>query len=67
MSEQTGILARYAAASRRCRAIADRIGVHRCDGDPQWLRAERAANAAYAAARAAGHSAPVVLRAGRSA
>ncbi|MFM9616824.1 hypothetical protein ACKI14_02540 [Streptomyces turgidiscabies] len=67
MNEQTPALAAYAQAAQHCRDIAAEVGIRNCDNDPAWQQAERTANAAYAAARAAGHPTSEVLKAGRQA
>lgn len=64
-SQPTPALDAYAQAAQNCRDIAQQVGTRNCDDNPTWRAAERDANAAYAAARAAGHPVDQVLKAGR--
>lgn len=55
----------FAHAAQDCRDIATQTGIRNCDSDPEWRASEYEAEQRYDEARAAGHSAADVLRAGR--
>lgn len=56
----------YAHAAQDCRDIAAHTGVRNCDTDPERRASEYEAEQRYEEARAAGHTAAGVLRAGRA-
>ena len=55
----------YAAASQKCRDIAQEVGVQNCDDSPEWRAAEREAEARFTDAQTVGHSIADILKAGR--
>lgn len=67
MAPQTDLLAVWAAANQACRDRAQTVGIRNCDDDPEWRALEKAANAAYEAARAAGYTPDELREAGRKA
>jgi len=64
--QPASLLDRYAAATQRCRAIAQEVGHRDCDTHPRWRAADREAEAVWKEALAAGHSAEELTAASRA-
>lgn len=67
MTAQPDLVAVWATANQACRDRAHTVGVRNCDDDPDWRRLEQAANEAYEAALAAGHTHEQLREAGQPA
>lgn len=66
-AQHSPAIAAYGHAAQDCRDIAQQVGISNCDTDPEWRASEYEAEKRYDEARAAGHSADSVLKAGRTA